>query len=147
MSERLYVAQVVTGWEEQWFAPGTDAPPVKVQRGYLIQQHLFTAKDAHDAYRIVSGWLENNAYTDSNHDGDGDLTRYFGIGIHQLEEVTFLDDFSSALRDLYGINLPQINLADVDENGVPLVRAKDELEVFRLLRLLGPDGLPPPKIV
>ena len=72
---------------------------------------------------------------DMNHDGDGDLTRHFGIGIHQLEEVETIDEFSDAARDLGGVSLPEFSLADVDRNGVPIVRPKDQLEVFRLLRL------------
>jgi hypothetical protein len=132
---RLFVAQVVSAIEEQWFAPGTDDPPIRIQRMYGIEQTLFAATDEEDAYRIVSGWLEQGNYADMNHDGDGDLTRYFGIGIHQLEEVETLDAFPPAVRD-NGVSLPEFSLADVDRNGVPIVREKDELEVFRLRRIL-----------
>lgn len=138
MPDRLFVAQVVTGHEEQWFAPGTVCgPPIKVERVYSITQRLLAANDEEDAYRIVSGWLDNDGFSDSHHDGPGDLTEFFGVGIHQLAEVLFLDDFSSAACDLYGISLPNVEPGDVDENGVPLVRAKDELEVFRRFRLPG----------
>jgi hypothetical protein len=133
--QRLFVAQVVSAIEEQWFAPGTDGPPIRTQRVYGIEQTLFAATDEEDAYRIVSRWLEQGNYADMNHDGDGDLTRYFGIGIHQLEEIETLDEFPAAVRDLSGVLLPEFSLADVDRNGVPLVREKDQLEVFRLRRI------------
>ena len=134
-NHRLFVAQVVSAIEEQWFAPGTDGPPIRTQRMYGIEQTLFAATDEEDAYRIVSRWLEQGNYADMNHDGDGDLTRYFGIGIHQLEEVETLDAFPAAVRDISGVSLPEFSLAHVDRNGVPIVREKDQLEVFRLRRI------------
>ena len=132
---RLFVAQVVSAIEEQWFAPGTDGPPIRTRRMYGIEQTLFAATDEENAYRIVRGWLEQGNYADMNHDGDGDLTRYFGIGIHQLEEVETLDAFAAAVRDISGVSLPEFSLAEVDRNGVPIVREKDQLEVFRLRRI------------
>ena len=132
---RLFVAQVVSAIEEQWFAPGTDGPPIRTQRMYGIEQTLFAATDEEDAYRIVSQWLEQGNYADMNHDGDGDLTRYFGTGIHQLEEIVTLDTFPAAVRDIYGVSLPEFSLAHLDGNGVPIVREKDQLEVFRLRRM------------
>jgi hypothetical protein len=131
---RLFVAQVVSAIEEQWFAPGTDGPPMRTERIYGIEQTLFAAMDEEDAYRIVNGWLDQGNYADMNHDGDGDLTRYFGIGIHQLEEVETLDDFPAAVRDT-GVTLPEFSLAQVDRDGVPIVREKDQLEAFRLRRI------------
>jgi hypothetical protein len=60
---------------------------------------------------------------------------HFGIGIHQLEEVVTLDAFPAAVRDISGVSLPEFSLAHVDRNGVPIVREKDQLEVFRLRRI------------
>ncbi len=132
--DRLFVAQVVAATEEQWFAPGTDGPPIETERTYQIEQLLFGAMDEDDAYRIVCDWLANDAFSDADHDGCGDSTRYFGVGIHQLEELTWMDEFLTAVHDLYGVSLPHFNMEDVDANGVPIIREKDELEVFRVRR-------------
>ena len=135
VNQRLFVAQVVTGVEEQWFAPGTDGPPIRTERCYGIEQALFAAADEDDAYRLVSEWLENDAFSDMDHDGIGDLRRFFGVGLHQLEEVGTLQDFPDVVCGVYGVSLSVFNLTDVDANGVPLVRVKEQLEVFRLRRI------------
>ena len=133
--QRLFTAQVVSAIEGQWFAPGTDGPPLRTQRIDGIEQTLFAEIDDEDVYRMVSQWLEQGNYADMNHDGDGDLTRYFGIGILPFEEVETLDEFPTAVRDISGVSLPEFSLADVDRNGIPIVRDKDQLEAFHLRRI------------
>src|SRR6476660_1010354 len=83
--DRLFVLQVVVAIEEQWFAESREGPPTRTARKYRIDGLLFAAADEDDAFRIASEWLANDAFSDSNHDGEGDLTRIFAIGIHQLE--------------------------------------------------------------
>jgi hypothetical protein len=133
--DRLFVLQVVIAIEEQWFEPYTNGLPICTERAYRLNDRLFAAADEEDAYRMASGWLKNEAFSDSDHDGPGDLTRIFAIGIHQLEEIARLSEVSEEAHDLYGISLPGFYLGDVDSNGVPVVRPKEDLEVFRLLTL------------
>lgn len=133
--DRLFVLQVVVAIEEQWFAASREGPPTRTERRHRIDDLLFAASDEDDAFRIASERLANDAFSDSNHDGDGDLTRIFAIGIHQLEEVARVSEVAEKTHELYGIALPGFYLGDVDSSGVPLVRQKEELEVFRLRRL------------
>ncbi|HEV3005026.1 MAG TPA: hypothetical protein VGX78_11225, partial [Pirellulales bacterium] len=127
--------------EEQWFPEDTCERPDRIERAYGIDESLFAAADEDEAYRIASGWVgdpedqESGGFFDCNHDGPGDLTRIFALGIHQLEEVTLLRSFEEQLHEPYGIGLRGFYLGDIDSNGVPLVRQKEELEVFRVLRL------------
>jgi hypothetical protein len=136
-NERLFVLQVVMAIEEQWFAESFEIgkEPVfdRIERRFYIDELLFAAHDEEDAYRTAVGWLEG--FSDANHDGDGDITRYFAIGIHQLEEVARVSEVAEKAHDPYGISLPGFYLGDVDSGGAPLVRQKEELEVFRLQRL------------
>jgi hypothetical protein len=136
-SDRLFVAQIVMVMEDQWFAPNTDGPPIRLMRRFAIESVVFAALDEEDAFRIVSGWLEHDAFTDANHDGPGDLMQISARGIHQLEEVPRLAQWEQKTRDSYGITLPSFYLGDIDSQGAPSVREKQDLEVFRLLRLLG----------
>jgi len=137
-SDRLFVAQIVIAIEDQWFAPNTDGPPIRTERHYAIHQQLFAALDEEHAYRIVTDWLEQDAFSDDNHDGPGDLTRIFALGIHQLEEVVRLSEVQLKSRGIYGINLPGFHFGDIDSQGVPIIRQKQDMETFRLLGLLGP---------
>lgn len=149
MTERLFVLQVVIVVEQQWWANICCGPPDRIERAYGINECLFPAADEHDAYRIASEWVgdpedpESGGFFDSDQDGPGDLTRSFALGIHQLEELTLLQRFDEELHEPYGIHLPGFWLGDIDSNGVPLVRRKEELEVFRVLRLRsGEAGAP-----
>jgi len=127
---RLFVLQVVMAQEEQWFAPGTGGPPIRSERRHYIESTLVAAPDAEEAYRLARESLRG--YSDANHDGRGELTRYFALGIHQLEElIERPDDLPAAVRGLYGVNLGLYDPAEVDADGVPLVRDRDQLQAFR----------------
>ncbi len=134
--DRLFVLQVVIAIEEQWFAAGTSDSPICTQRRYRIDDLLFAAHDEEAAYRTAADWVTSEGFADQNHDGLGDLTRIFAVGIHQLEEVVPVSHVAETANELYGISLPGFYLGDVDANGVPIVRAKDEMEVFRLQRIV-----------
>ena len=136
-NDRLFVAQVVLAIEEQWFAPGTAGPPIRTERHYALDAMLFAAADEQQAYSTVSDWLANEGFSDAHHDGPGDLTRIFAIGIHQLEEIGRLNELPTAVHEEYGISLSGFYLDDVDASGAPIVRNKEDLEVFRLLRMSG----------
>ncbi len=133
MKQRLFVAQIVLASEDQWFTPGTDGPPIRSRLSYAIDAQLFAALDEEDAFRIASAWIADNGFSDSNHDGPGDLTHMSTLGIHQIEEIVCLEDLPAAVHGLYGVGLPGVNCGE----GAPLVRSKNELEIFRLLELPG----------
>lgn len=134
MSDRLYVVQVVIAVEHQWFAVGTDGPPVRTTRHHHVTAQLFEAADAETAYRTAVGWLPG--FSDSFHDEDGtcDLIRVFAVGIHELEalspRMTRLE-LSQAVGEVYGVEVGRFDPAAVDAAGAPLVRARSELDVFR----------------
>lgn len=133
--DRLFVLQVVVAIEELWFAESREGPPTRTARYHRIDDFLFAAAHEDDAFRIVSEWLANDGFSDSNHDGEGDLTRIFAVGIHQLEEVARTSEVLEMAHEPYGIALPGFYLGDVDVGGVPVVRQKEELTVFRIQRL------------
>jgi hypothetical protein len=141
MHDRLFVLQVVTAIEEQWFAAGyheIGGSPVRTERTYVIEQKLFAARDEEDAFGIATHWLPG--FSDANHDGRGHLTVYFAIGIHELEEVAHLSEVAEKTHahDLYAFDLPSFNCNDIDSTGMPLVRQKEKLEIFRLKALRDP---------
>ena len=139
MGERLFVAQVVVAVEDQWFAPGTDGPPVRAERRHRIEAYLFAAADAEAAYRTAVEWLPG--FSDANHDGPGNLTRIFAIGLHQLENVLpRVTDLPTAVQEQYGVDVGGYDPAAVVAHGVPQVRGRDELDVFRVQQLLRPSG-------
>lgn len=80
-------------------------------------------------------WIEHGGFSDAHHDGAGDLTVQSSVGIHQLVEVASLTNIASESQELYGVGLPGFCPTDVDPDGKPTVRQKDDLEIFRLLRL------------
>ena len=135
--DRLYVLQVVVAIEEQWFGPDTNGPPIRTDRFYTIDDLLFAAADEEDAFVMATNWIVDDAFSDANHDGPGDLTRIFALGIHQLKEVGRISEFPEKVHAQYGLSLPGFYMGDMDCNGVPIVRQREELEVFRLQRLRG----------
>lgn len=134
---RLFVLQVVLVIEDQWFEYGysSSAVPSQVRKDYQIEEMLFSAADVEAAYRAARSWIEGGAFTDANHDGDGDVTKYYALGIHELAETTCFSELSEELAGPYGVELPGFSISAVGAEGVPLVRSKDELEVFRLARI------------
>ena len=134
MRDRLFVLQIVVVHEDQWLKPETEIV-LRVDRQYSIEAMLFAAADEHDAYNTATDWMASNGFSDAHHDGRGDRTRIYSVGIHQLEEIATIGDFADRSRGTYGLDLPGFWLADIDSDGVPAVRQKDDLEAFRLLRL------------
>ena len=130
MSERLFVAQFVVATEEQWFAPYTNTPPIRIEREYFVRSQLFIARDAEAAYQIASDWLPG--FSDSNHDGPGDLTLFSAIGIYELEEVIpNASELLAAAREPYGVDVGGYGPWATDSAGVPIIPSKAELSVFR----------------
>jgi hypothetical protein len=136
---RLFIAQWVHVWEAQWFAPGVDyhvptagdPTPTRTERHYSIQVMLFPAADEEAAYRKAVEEAANES--DVNFDGPGHRNLYYTLGVHELEEYANAADFESDLQRR-GVWITTFDASAVDAAGVPLVRAKHELEVFRLQR-------------
>ncbi len=103
------------------------------ERSYYVESTLFPADDAEQAYRTALGWLPSFDYTYGTYpDGPGDIAKLSAIGIHDLEEITPLaSGLASALGELYGVEVGRYDPKAVDADGVPLVRSRDDLEVFR----------------
>ncbi len=131
LAQRLFCAQIVILMEDLWFAPQSDLV-TRSEAKYQLACQIIMALDAEDAYKKVKSWIDGNGFSDSNHDGLGDLTRFSTLGIHEIEEIDSLPDLRKSLADLYGTYLPVFNLWDVDEQGRPLIRSKEQLEIFRL---------------
>ena len=137
-ADRLFVSQIVIVREEQWHEwheNDNTTTVLRVQKHYHVNQHLFSATDEESAYRMVSGWIQDGGFSDANHDGPGDLTRYYAIGIHDLEEIESLDNFTGKVREIYGVCLPVISFDACDGDRIPRIKTKEQLEVFRLLNL------------
>lgn len=131
----ILIGVVVVAIEEQWFTAGSDGPPLRAERKYRINECLYAATDEEQACEMAHKWLKNDGFSDSNHDGKGDVTRMFAIGIHELAEIAGRRDLPNEPCELYGIQLPGFCSSDIDSHGVSLVRKKEDLEVFRVLKL------------
>ena len=65
--------------------------------------------------------------------GDGELLLEYSTGLYQIEKVFFGgDDLQLALREDYGVEVGRYDPRDIDANGMPTVRAKQDLDIFRL---------------
>ena len=127
----LYIAQFVGVTEDQWFG-GRDyeSPPVQSKKRYYLRQSLFVATDAEAAYRRIKDVVENDS--DCNHDGEGDKTLFYNLGIHEIELLDWpLENLLEQVQMDYGVDLANVYPAEVDENGIPLIRTKQDLAIFR----------------
>lgn len=137
---RLFVAQLVHVWEAQWFAPGVSyhhpasdgvATPERSERRYSIMVTMFPAADEDAAYQQAMDEVANES--DVNFDGPSHRNVYYMLGIHQLEEYPSAEHFNDDL-DRRGVWIASVHPSEVDSAGAPRVRAKEELEIFRLKR-------------
>lgn len=141
--QRLFVAQAVQVAESQWFAPGTDyghpskdgdIRPIRVERHHYIEIFLFPAKDEEDAYRKALEWAANES--DVNYDPPGNRNVWYTLGLHELEEYRGSKNLNSPENGAYAV-ITSVSPEYRDPEGVPLVRTKNELELFRLGRTGG----------
>ena len=137
---RLFIVQWVHVGEAQWFAPGVyyhlqasdgNPTPVRAERHYSVQVMMFSAENEEAAYQLAVEEAANNS--DVNFDGPGHRNLYYTLGLHELEEYPCAENFSADLAQR-GVWITSVDPSDLDSAGVPRVRAKDELEVFRLRR-------------
>ena len=105
--------------------------PARSERHYSIQVMVFPAADEEAAYAKAVEEAANDS--DVNFDGPGHRNLYYTLGLHELEEYPGAENFSSDL-ERRGVWITAIDSSDVDAAGVPRVRAKGELEIFRLKR-------------
>ena len=135
--QRLFVAQVVQVAESQWFAPGTDfghpsddgdIRPIRVERQHYIEVFLFPAEDEEDAYQRAMQWAANES--DANFDPPAHRNVWYTLGLHELEEYRGSSNLSSPRNGAYEM-IAAVSPTEVDATGVPLVRAKEQLELFR----------------
>jgi hypothetical protein len=89
------------------------------------------AADEEAAYRKAVEEAANES--DVNFDGPGHRNLYYTLGLHELEEYANAADFAADL-ERRGVWVTSFDPTAVDAAGVPRVRAKQELEVFRLRR-------------
>lgn len=129
--DRLFVLQVVALIEDRWFERGLDHPPTRIERHFRIDPVLFAAADAEAAYLAASEWVTNDGFSDPHPEGAGDVSRIRALGIHQLQEVGRLGELAERVHEPLGLGLPGFNLNAIDVEGVPLIREKEQLAVFR----------------
>ena len=135
--QRLFVAQAVQVAEAQWFAPGAiftvpskdgDLRPIRVERHHYVEVFLFPADDEEDAYGKALRWAENES--DVNYDRPADRNVWYTLGLHQLEEYRGSSDLASPENGGYEV-ITSLSASEADVAGIPLVRAKEELELFQ----------------
>ena len=138
--KRLFVAQAVQVAEAQWFAPGAgyghpaddgEIRPIRLERRHYIEVFLFPAEDEEDAYQKALKWAKNES--DVNFDPPGHRNVYYTLGLHELEEYRGSSDLTSPENGGYAV-VASVSPSDVDAAGVPLVRAKEELDLFRTMQ-------------
>jgi hypothetical protein len=143
--QRLFVAQAVQVAESQWFATGTgyghpsddgDIRPIRIERYHYIEVFLFPAADDEDAYQKALKWAANES--DVNYDPPGNRNVCYTLGLHELEKYRGSSNLLSPENGAYEV-IASVGATEVDAAGVPLVRAKEQLELFRLS---GTGGLP-----
>jgi hypothetical protein len=133
IAQRYYVAQFVIALEDQWFALGIEGSPVRVERRYRVVSQLFAAADPESAYQTAANWLPG--FSDSNHDGRGDLFVMSSIGIHEIEEIhQAMENVAQSIHQMYGVDVGSYAPTAVDADGVPIVRSKAELAIFNQLQ-------------
>ena len=134
--ERLFVLQIVVSIQERWESSQSNAAPMRIEERFAIQQMLFSSRNEESAYETARAWIRVGAFSDANHDGAGDLTTFNAVGIHELQEITPIGAIRATASQEYGIDLPGFDPSDVDSSGRPTVRDRDDLEVFRLRRIM-----------
>jgi len=131
-TQKLYVAHFVLVEEDQWLT-ADHLSPSKIAQKFYVQSQLFAAKDPEHAYTIAQSWV--SGFEDANHDGDGDMTRYFSPGLHELEELQVSPEaFLIEANQNFGVDVGHIQWGIASPTGGPKVREKHELAVFRGLR-------------
>jgi hypothetical protein len=116
--DRRFIAQIVHVVENVWFGRGT-GEVARSERHYHVEPIVLVAPDEDAAYEGALAELRDHPL-DSNHDGFGDRTHYFVLGIHDLVEVS-----PDARR------LPGFALHDVDADGAPFIPRREQLRAFR----------------
>jgi len=101
-------------------------PSIRSMEHYL-DSSLFMAPDAERAFLTVQDWVAG--HSDSTHDKNGNLLRYYSSGLFELEEVSIgAEELVSTSRQLYGVNVGHLKVSEL--NGVPKPKRREQLAVF-----------------
>ena len=73
-------------------------------------------------------WAANES--DVNFDPPANRNVWYTLGLHELEEYRGSGNLRSPENGAYEV-IAAVSAAEVDATGVPLVRAKEQLELFR----------------
>jgi len=121
----LFVAHFVVLQKDIWYAKEAPYEVVRTTEAKSIHSQLFVAEDANHAYLKATEMIEGLG--DANHDGDGDLTEYIGLGIYDMDEV-FLGELSldEQLQGPYGVDVGLIDW----KSSEPEVRPREQLSIF-----------------
>lgn len=128
----LFVAIFIEVAEERWFRQiqGMSTEEIdRVEKKYFLSSHLFAAPDRDHAYEKALNWI--SGFRDRNHDGSGDETCIYSIGIFDIIETTIVDPIEEKLNGLYGVNVGTIACNLITDGGVPQVKLKKDLSIYR----------------
>jgi hypothetical protein len=122
----LYFAHFLVLQQDFW---NSKSPPHHVDREaqlHHIVAQLFEAASADAAYERAIGMV--NGFDDAHCDGPGDLTKYYGMGLYELEEVDLVGKpLTEHLTQPYGLEVGAIAWP----TGQPVAKLRSELSLFR----------------
>ena len=124
----LYVAQFVIVEEDIWFSEINYREVIRREEASrYVHCLVFAAPDSEAAYVWAAGNVD--CMNDANCDGLGDQTRYTGLGLQQLSELSLdADDMLRELREDGSIEVAVVA-------GPPIIRPREELDLFKYVRL------------
>ncbi len=126
---KIYASQIVFVTEECWYLDGDpqDDKLERSEKSYTLLHSLFMAADAEAAYAHE---LEGVGEKSFDEDGEGDRTYHYVLGIHDIEEVAgSLEELVEEVANL-GLSTGAFDPDDADDEGIPLVREKQDLSIF-----------------
>jgi hypothetical protein len=129
-SERLFVATFVVVHEQRWCKKPDLLELERTEKNYHLESRLYAAGDSEQAYEIATRWIPG--FKDSNYDGPSDENRYYSIGIYDIDELTSTPQtLERKVHELYGVDGGNISCKDISPAGVPQVKSKNELSIYR----------------
>lgn len=125
---KFFTAHFVLVEEHQWFRPGTEDPE-RVEQRYYIDSCLFVSENTEAAFQHAQSRVPD--FNDANHDGPGDLTKYYSLGLHDLEALDAAPAvFPAEVSKEFGLAVGHLRWDGIGRNEIPVVRQKHELSAF-----------------
>ncbi len=122
----LYCAHFLILQHDFW---KSTSPPYEVNREaqqVQVVAQLFEATSPKEAYEKASRMV--GGFDDAHCDGPGDLTKYTGLGLYELDEVLLAGhSLSEAINEPYGLEAGSFAWPI----GQPVVKLRSELSLFR----------------